>query len=154
FLLMTAVDVELDGVDAERRHDTRLETSQVIPLNREISDTRAGNRASRSRPLLWAASFAVVAIAGILVSALLPERHATSVGEQRPFDLPDGSVVYLNTHSKIALHFSRHEREIRLLDGEALFKVARDTSRPFRVRTDDAVIQALGTEFNVRRDDH
>jgi len=51
-------------------------------------------------------------------------------------------VVYLNTHSHVAIRFTAHTREVRLLDGEALFRVHHDTSRPFRVSTDDAVVQA------------
>jgi len=33
--------------------------------------------------------------------------------------------------------------------GEALFKVAHDPSRPFTVQTKTAIVQAVGTQFNV-----
>ena len=36
------------------------------------------------------------------------------------------------------------------LEGEAYFDVARDTTRPFIVRTGQSVIQVFGTEFNVK----
>jgi transmembrane sensor len=55
----------------------------------------------------------------------------------------------LNTHSRVALRFSNQLREVRLLQGEALFRVHHDATRPFRVYTADAVIQAVGTQFNV-----
>ena len=43
---------------------------------------------------------------------------------------------------------------MRLVEGEALFVVAHDPGRPFRVATGIAVIQAVGTQFNVyRRED-
>jgi transmembrane sensor len=38
------------------------------------------------------------------------------------------------------------------MKGEALFKVAKDSARPFKVRAGDATIIAVGTEFNVERD--
>lgn len=75
--------------------------------------------------------------------------YSTVVGEQRSVRLVDGSIVYLNTHSRVAVHFSQGARDVRLLDGEALFVVAHDTTRPFRVRTGAALIQAVGTQFNV-----
>ena len=60
----------------------------------------------------------------------------------------------LNTHSRVAVRLAAHAREVRLLRGEALFHVAHDPSRPFLVSTDDAVVQAVGTQFDVyRRDD-
>jgi transmembrane sensor len=42
-------------------------------------------------------------------------------------------VVYLNTHSRVAIRLASGEREIRLLGGEALFRVHHDPSRPLRV---------------------
>jgi transmembrane sensor len=52
------------------------------------------------------------------------------------------------------VRLTAHAREVRLLRGEALFHVAHDPSRPFLVSTDDAVVQAVGTQFDVyRRDD-
>ena len=78
----------------------------------------------------------------------------TATGEQRTFELADGSVIYLNTHSHVAIRFAAHTRDVRLLKGEALFQVHHDTSRPFRVYTDDAMVQAVGTQFDVyRRED-
>jgi transmembrane sensor len=77
------------------------------------------------------------------------KEYATATGEQRAFELEDGSVLHLNTHSRIALRLSRQVREVRLLQGEALFRVHHDSARPFRVYTSDAVIQAVGTQFNV-----
>ena len=42
-------------------------------------------------------------------------------------------------------------REVELLRGEALFKVAHEAKRPFRVRTALVTVLAVGTEFNVKR---
>jgi transmembrane sensor len=41
-------------------------------------------------------------------------------------------------------------RELYLRKGEAHFEVARDRSRPFLVHAGDAVVRAVGTEFEVR----
>jgi len=71
--------------------------------------------------------------------------------------LPDGSVVWLNSGSKIsyAANFMDSIREVEL-EGEAYFDVAKNTQRPFIVRTRDITIKVLGTVFNVKcyPDDH
>ena len=74
----------------------------------------------------------------------------TVVGEQSGFTLQDGSIVFLNTNSKVRVRWLPAERHIELVRGEARFKVAKDASRPFTVATTAATVRALGTVFNVR----
>jgi transmembrane sensor len=74
----------------------------------------------------------------------------TVVGQQSSFTLQDGSVVFLNTDSKVRVRWLPAQRHIELVRGEARFKVARDASRPFTVVTATATVRALGTVFNVR----
>jgi transmembrane sensor len=94
-----------------------------------------------------AAGIAVIAIGvGFMVSGW--RQFDTPVGEQRIVQLADGSIVNLNARSHLEVRLGKSEREIRLR-GEALFKVAHDASRPFRVHTEGAVVQAVGTQFNV-----
>ena len=57
----------------------------------------------------------------------------------------------LNTDSRIEVHYAPRERAIRLLSGEAIFRVKHDAARPFRVISGHTVVQAVGTEFNVYR---
>jgi transmembrane sensor len=75
--------------------------------------------------------------------------YATDVGEQRTVMLEDGSTVVLDAQSRMQVHLSARERIIDL-DGQALFSVAHDPARPFRVRAGRTTIVAVGTEFNVR----
>lgn len=83
------------------------------------------------------------------LSWLETERYSTDIGEQRSVTLADGSQVQLNVHSSLIAKLDESTREIRLGDGEALFQVAKDPSRPFRVHTPQATIEAKGTQFNV-----
>lgn len=76
--------------------------------------------------------------------------YATGLGERRTIALSDGSQINLNTSSRIEVDFGSRARAVRLLKGEALFKVAPDTQRPFTVEADETVVRALGTAFNVR----
>jgi transmembrane sensor len=79
------------------------------------------------------------------------EVYVTQVGEQRTVKLEDGSIVYMNTASRIEAHFTRSARQLRLVRGEALFDVAHDSARPFLVAVDNNLIRAIGTQFNVYR---
>jgi transmembrane sensor len=75
---------------------------------------------------------------------------ATAVGQQRNVTLVDGSIVTLNTNTIVETDLSRSLRQIYLRKGEAHFQVAHDRSRPFLVHAGDAVVRAVGTEFEVR----
>lgn len=72
-------------------------------------------------------------------------------GESATITLPDGSIAYMHSGSKISFpsHFTDKERKI-VLEGEAYFKVTHDSSHPFIVKAGDVETKVLGTEFNVR----
>ncbi len=78
------------------------------------------------------------------------EVFSTVVGQERTVTLADGSVVALNTNTRIKVHFSGVRRVIYLLRGEAHFHDVRDRARPFYVLVGNARIQAIGTQFEVR----
>ncbi|MET0984779.1 MAG: FecR domain-containing protein [Steroidobacteraceae bacterium] len=74
---------------------------------------------------------------------------ATGVGEQRSITLADGSTVSMNSRSRISVRFTRGERLVELLEGQALFKVHKDALRPFVVRSRATSVRAVGTQFDV-----
>jgi len=79
--------------------------------------------------------------------------YNSGVGEQRTVVLDDGSRIELNTESSLWVEYSDSERLVEMGDGEAAFIVAKDASRPFRVKAGPANITAIGTEFSVYRQD-
>lgn len=88
---------------------------------------------------------------GVLPQWLHPHVYTTAVGEQRAVQLDDGSVISLNTKSRLRVSYSEQAREIFLESGQAMFMVAKDAARPFRVHAGNSVVQAIGTKFDVRR---
>lgn len=78
-----------------------------------------------------------------------PNFYTTAIGEQRSIALEDGSIVYMNTNSQMRATMTATGRRIDLLRGEAMFEVAHDTDRPFRVFAHGSMAQAVGTKFNV-----
>lgn len=79
-----------------------------------------------------------------------PMMLATAKGERTHVFLPDGSEVWLNVDSKLkyATTYNATNREL-ILEGEALFKVAKGKKHPFIVTAHDMKVRAVGTEFNI-----
>lgn len=73
-------------------------------------------------------------------------------GVRKEIKLPDGTVVQLNSDSRISYDMDMKNRATRdvQLRGEAFFKVAHNKLKPFIVKTDKISIKVLGTEFNLR----
>lgn len=102
-----------------------------------------------------AASLAVVAGAGMHwmgARLLFQDGFSTQKGERRQFQLPDGSLLDLNTSSRAQVSFHENRRHVALLSGEALFTVRRDAARPFTVEAGQAQVLVTGTRFGVRKD--
>lgn len=74
-------------------------------------------------------------------------------GEMLVKTLSDGTVVRLNTNSIAKVDYSERSRTVRLVRGEALFEVVKDTTRPFEVYAGNARIEAVGTAFLIRMND-
>ncbi|MCF6356593.1 MAG: FecR domain-containing protein [Draconibacterium sp.] len=66
------------------------------------------------------------------------------------FVLPDGSVVTLNSNSKLKFpkHFADDVREVTII-GEAFFEVKPNPEKPFVINAGKTQIKVLGTSFNV-----
>ena len=69
-------------------------------------------------------------------------------GQKSDISLPDGTIVHLNTDSKLRYgsHFNGKQRQVELT-GEAYFDVAKDAQSPFIVKAGDIQVRALGTSF-------
>src|SRR4029077_2633225 len=115
-----------------------------------------GDREPRRRFALraLAASFALAMVGGGLFIAFHLTRdrvYATDIGERRSITLSDGSTIDLNARSRIRVHLTKAERDVELLDGQALFEVAKDPARPFIVKSGTTWVRAVGTQFQVDR---
>jgi transmembrane sensor len=132
----------------------------------ELSGSRMGSDAPRcdvvapaiqDRPQFRHRRFAAIAASIVILAAaallymlsLQAPTYTTAIGEQRSLALMDGSTVELNSRSKIVVRYSLQGRNVELLHGQALFRVAKDASRPFIVKTGATLVRAVGTEFDV-----
>ncbi|MEG0120342.1 MAG: FecR family protein [Pseudomonas sp.] len=128
------------------------------PRLKALAETRPARR--ERRPLLRyavAASVLAVALGLGLFSGLnhpggYSAEFSTALGERKHVALPDGSVIDLNSRSRLQVHYEKDRRLIELSEGEAMFSVEHDSSRPFVVEAGSGKITVTGTRFDVRRD--
>ena len=107
---------------------------------------------TRRRMLIGSAA---VAAGGAFAFFLPTERaaariYATGRGETRLVPLADGSTITLNTDSRIAVTIHGARRTARLIEGEALFKVAAGRA-PFLVEAGDISVRAARAMFALCR---
>jgi len=138
-------DVQPDYQAAQTGHD---EASNLVSLG------LAATSRPRPRVLFRFALAAMVLLAAIGLSAYWHRGFSDIIvphGDQRTVRLNDGSVVHVNSQSRIRIRFTRKERLIELTSGQGLFSVAKDPERPFRVLAGNVDIVAVGTQFDVYR---
>ena len=113
---------------------------------------QAGARKARRWAIAAAALLAITIPAAWFLVDPRGDEYSTVVGGLQTVPLSDGSQVTLNTDTDIRVAITSKERLIELQQGEALFEVARDPSRPFVVRAGDRRVVVVGTIFSVLRE--
>lgn len=107
----------------------------------------------RRKVVMTGSIAAGLAAAGLFGVKLWPSAgeqvYATGLGQVREVPLADGSLITLNTDSRVSVRFTPEKREIHLLRGEALFDVAKNKKRPFVVIAGAMQVRAVGTAFTV-----
>ena len=173
YLKAETVFASLESVDAARRidveallasgDDTVVElqssvrsshsTGTTAAVTSVVAEAERGEGANRHTALWAAAATVLLAIAAVFWYSTLPrvDVYTTGLGEQRRLVLEDGSIIDMNTQSELIVRMTKAQRFIDLVEGEALFTVARDPGRPFIVASDHATVRALGTQFNVHK---
>ncbi|HEV2562230.1 MAG TPA: FecR domain-containing protein [Rhizomicrobium sp.] len=102
-----------------------------------------------------AASIALVAAIGAGAAQYVipqPKIYTTGVGGRETLRLSDGTLIDLNTDTRIRLSGARGERTVWLEKGEAYFQVKHDPAHPFVVIAANRRITDIGTEFLIRND--
>jgi ferric-dicitrate binding protein FerR (iron transport regulator) len=154
-----------EGISLEQNISEYNETNILdhihheIKIEEEVFLTKTNIFKSLTR---YAAIFIIAFSIGGFLFYYLGNHHATlpkesfselnvPLGSRAKFSLPDGTTVTLNAGSRLKYdnRFGLSERVVQL-EGEGYFKVAKDASKPFIVKTLYLSVRALGTEFNVK----
>lgn len=133
-------DAGADSVEAELASRARRE---------------AAGRTTRRQWLVGAGGLGIAAglaavIAPVMTSGPAIQTLATHRGQRQRYTLADGSTIDLNAETRLRVNFSRSERRISLDDGEAIFDVTHDSTRPFIVAAGERTVRVVGTQFDVR----
>ncbi|WDG77128.1 FecR family protein [Pseudomonas chlororaphis] len=134
--------------------------TDLVPKARLLALCEAPKLAIKRRPLLrYAVAAGVLAVAvglglfsGLNQPAGYSAEFVTALGERRHVALPDGSQVDLNSRSRLLVRYEQGQRSVELSEGEAMFSVEHDSSRPFVVAAGAGKVTVTGTRFDVRRD--
>ncbi|MCB1674665.1 MAG: FecR domain-containing protein [Halioglobus sp.] len=141
--------------------DLNVLTDMAEPLREAARQQREVTAPAKRKTRFGAARLAACAalVLAVAATALLlspwyrpigePMVAATALGEHREIALADGTLVTLNTDSRLEVAYDRRERKVRLLRGEAYFEVAKSRRWPFVVYAGDNTVRAVGTAFAV-----
>lgn len=106
------------------------------------------------RKFMFAGAALAAGLAAVMILLPGPTRYSTGLGQMLQVPLTDGSVIALNTQSAVEVRMHSKLREVTLTRGEAWFQVAHDAQRPFVVSAGPIRVRAVGTAFDVHREDH
>ncbi len=133
-------------------------SANVISLSRGLDRRRAKGQPVR-RKVAWSIAGAIAAtlVAAVCVPLLLKTQdapaviYATAKGQKQSVTLADGSVLMLNTNTRVSVRLGHGRRAVVLEHGELALRVVHDEARPFTVDAGDVRLTDIGTEFNVLR---
>jgi transmembrane sensor len=159
---------------AASRAERKAESAPPSPLkliHQAESAGAVGGTLARRRPMRWHGGLSLrprwaVAAAGLLVLTIAVGRHqagsmpmigfeseefVTGAAEAATVTLRDGTIVRLGPQSRLRVT-SGKGRDVSLW-GRALFSVARDPDRIFRIETPAGTVEVLGTRFELEAHD-
>jgi transmembrane sensor len=147
---------DADNVVALNDHDPDATESHASQPDSEVhdhfrKDQRFAHIRGRRAFALAACLAGFVVLAGWLWFQLRYPIYTTGVGEQHSLKLADSSTVDMNSRSRLRIRYSKGERAVDLLAGQALFRVAKDPTRPFIVMVGATRVRAVGTQFDIYR---
>lgn len=123
-----------------------LKTLDVPALNAARTTKPSKSRLSTIASLL----LATTALAAVYTEySAETQTYTTKHGEHQHIVLADNSQIDLNTDTQLQVKISLLQRQVVLLQGEALFTVAHEPLRTFTVQADTLRIRDIGTRFNV-----
>lgn len=143
-----------DESEAWNKLHEKLKQDNLLPEQKHVS-----KRILNRKVLRYAAIFALLMGIGSVVYynyQKVPSSYMLSLKTENSSGstirtLTDGSVIFLasNTLFSYPEKFASNKREVQLT-GEAFFDIKSDEAKPFIIETDEAIIQVLGTAFNVK----
>ena len=151
------------------KHSNRLVLPSQINLPKSLETTRqkAGIKNTKIKWMSTIRQIAAVLILAVMFASLynlqfrpvapgkseavLFQEVRAAYGTRTRIELPDGTIVRLNSGStlKFPTTFDNSKTRLVYLSGEGNFKVAKNAQQPFIVDINKLQVRVLGTTFNV-----
>lgn len=145
---------------AHRAQLHELARNDVAPRQRTGAADRSHRALNRSTRWAMAATLAALAVGGaswwkLAGPGAMSESvvYVAPVDRHRTVQLNDGSALALAADAIVAVNYSSALRAVEIERGQTYFEVERDARRPFVVRAGDVRVTAVGTAFNVVREE-
>ena len=158
------LDREMEELAEEMPEDVRLPSISGMKMKQRFMSEIKRERGRRSvgRKWMWVAAvllpFVLLSVSLLFLvnrTGIFSETEYAEIsvpyGEQMRVILQDGSIVHLNSDSRLRYpkQFGLFNRTVELW-GEGYFNVARDENRPFKVDLQGVEVRVTGTKFNVK----
>ena len=144
------IDPSVSSTIREKAHIFTSAKQKVMPWQQRMASWWGTGQA---RGAVMASLAAIAVMVVVQLANLGPDQKVfqTAAGEIKSITLEDGSVIKLNTKTRLTVEYSEHQRRILLEQGQATFSVAKAVDRPFVVLAGRGQVTAVGTEFDIFR---
>ena len=157
------INLKWEEVKADLVLDNIISPKQEYHPNRKIEEYNSKNRSRKMFYTAW--RYAAIIVFTIGMSYFLskefisPETIITDVeyktlsvnsGERKTIVLYDGTTINLDSGSELKYPNKFGATREVYLKGEGYFQVTKNPNKPFRIHANNALIQVLGTKFNIR----
>lgn len=157
------IEQHLDHPVAARIAEDRSVIQRLEQSHQAIRNhiKRTGNTTDTTTRKLWTVFISIAATLTLIFCYYLTFKPGSRpalftvtspLGTIKRVTLPDSSKVWLNggTTLKYAKNFSRKNREVTLINGQAFFEVVHNSAKPFVVHTTSNDVTVYGTSFDVK----
>lgn len=149
----------LKSLSPAQRAQARPARTSFEPDARPVP--RAGGAPARPAPRPLRPAWLAMACVALLAVAMgvgwhqwhqptFTSHYATGQGQRYNTTLPDGTELLFDADTQGDVALYRDRREVRLGDGQIMFHVAPDATRPFHVLAGPTRVTVVGTRFSVR----
>ncbi len=158
-----AIEQQLSAVWMDKDIDTTPADDERIARMKERIDTVIGRKTTiGSKVIRWSQIAAAILLPVFILTTLYYYREnslvlsdetlvTTGKAERASITLPDGSIVSLNTESRLGYlpkSYNKKERQVNF-SGEGYFQVSQNKEVPFLIQSKGLQVKVLGTVFNL-----
>lgn len=159
------IEAWLDTMKTENTDDLELTDEEadilynkIVSKESNIREIEAFRPASlkKKNSSRWtfriAASLLICVTAAVIIWKVAEQDDKAANADPEKIMLNDGTIAWVRSNSKLS-YFENERGRFAELNGEALFEVTKDPTRPFTITFKDVTIRVVGTSFTLKTGD-